>query len=154
MTDTEPLESAEQVTLEYRSSEKSVLEALTALENEAWTRADANDDSWYSSNYLAQRVTMILSGMGIVSSDDILAFFVANAALTQEKPRRVHALSNLQLKRLSESAVVLIYRADYFRIDAANEVVAGTTGCVDCSTVFVKEAGAWKCVFHQQTLMK
>jgi hypothetical protein len=92
--------------------------------------------------------------MGIVSSSDILGFLKANAALTKEKPRRVHSLSNLQLLRLSESAVVLVYRADYFRIDSANDEVEGTTGCVDCSTAFVKDDDGWKCVLHQQALMK
>jgi uncharacterized protein (TIGR02246 family) len=115
---------------------------LLALEERAWEANRNGDADWYEERLTGDAI--VVSRWGVAERDAILEGFAANRnpyLRTTTDDQRV-------LRPTPDTAVVTGRTVVEVLMEGQSEVTEHT---VRSSTLYVREGGAWKIAFHQQT---
>jgi Domain of unknown function (DUF4440) len=112
---------------------------LLELEEQGWQALSSPDPVKFCEEWLADEALMIVPGMVI----DRATFL---QALAHEQPWANHRIEEPRTVRLTDESAALVYRVTAQR-DGQPEFAGLLT------SVYVKRAGRWRLLLHQQTPM-
>jgi hypothetical protein len=112
---------------------------LLELEEQGWQALSSPDPVKFCEEWLADEALMIVPGMVI----DRATFL---QALAHEQPWANHRIDEPRTVRLTDESAALVYRVTAQR-DGRPEFAGLLT------SVYVKRAGRWRLLLHQQTPM-
>ena len=116
-----------------------MIDRLHELEEQGWQALSSPDPVKFCEEWLADDAVLIVPGMVI----DRATFL---KALADEQPWAGHHIEQPRAVELTDDSAALVYRVTAQR-DGQPEFVALMT------SVYVKRAGRWQLVVHQQTPM-
>jgi hypothetical protein len=114
-------------------------DALLELEERGWQALSSPEPVSFCEEWLANDALMIVPGM-VVDRETFLE------AVAHEQPWASHRIDEPRVVQLTDDSAALLYRVTAQR--ASQPEFAGLL-----ASVYVKRAGRWQLVLHQQTPM-
>jgi hypothetical protein len=114
-------------------------EPLLELEERGWQALSSPDPVSFCEEWLANDALMIVPGM-VIDRETFLD------AVAHEQPWASHRIDEPRIVQLTDDSAALLYRVTAQR--ASQPEFAGLL-----TSVYVKRAGRWQLVLHQQTPM-
>lgn len=115
---------------------------ILAIEDEMWRANRAGDGGFYAREL--REDAMVVSKWGVLGREAIIAGITAN-----HNPYLKTDLSDRKVVFVNEDAALVTYRADVVALVDGAEVPVSSYA----TSVYAREDGRWRSVFHQQTAL-